>query len=67
MTIQQVKDPYMLLSLLNTKLRDEEPTLESLCKTHSMDINEIMSIMKNIGYIYNEKTNQFIVGGGDKE
>lgn len=66
MTIQQVKDPYMLLSLLNTKLRDEEPTLESLCKAHSIDINEIMSIMKKIGYIYNEKTNQFIAGGGDK-
>ncbi len=66
MTIQTAKDPYILLSLLNTKLRDEEPTLESLCKAYNMDINEIISRMKKIGYQYNEKTNQFIAKGEDK-
>ncbi len=67
MTIQTAKDPYILLSLLNTKLRDEEPTLQSLCLSYNLDIGEIVSKMKKIGYVYSEKTNQFTPEGGNKD
>lgn len=54
------KDPYMTLSLINTKLRDECENLEDLCKTYDLDIEEILGRMDVIGYSYSEKYNQFV-------
>lgn len=54
------KDPYMTLSLINTKLRDECNNLEDLCKTYDLDQEELIGRMDAIGYTYSEKYNQFI-------
>lgn len=54
------RDYYLLLSLLNTSLRDECSSLEDLCKTYNLDEKVIKDKMAQIEYTYNSKTNQFI-------
>ena len=53
------KDPVMLLSFLNLKLRDEYASLEDMCKSLSLDIEEILEKMKTIGYKYSLEENRF--------
>lgn len=53
------KDPVMLLSFINMKLRDEYPSLDELCKSLDADKNEIIEKLSGINYIYNEERNQF--------
>lgn len=54
------KDPYMLLSVVNMKLRDEAPSLEELCKTYGKNQDELVNQLDAIGYIYDAQHNQFI-------
>ena len=54
------KDPYMMLSIVNMKLRDECDSLESLCKVYDLDMEELLGRMDVIGYSYSMKTNQFV-------
>lgn len=54
------KDPYMMLSIVNMKLRDECPSLEDLCKTYDLDIEEVLGRMDAIGYTYSMTRNQFV-------
>ena len=44
------KDPMMLLSVVNTKLRDEYPSLRELCRSLSIDESELCSRLAGIGY-----------------
>jgi predicted transcriptional regulator len=53
-------DGFVLLSVINTKLRDFYDSLESLCYDLDEDIEDIKSKLENIGYIYDENMNQFI-------
>lgn len=53
------KDPYILMSVLNTKLRDFYPSLEALVKNEEADINEITASMASIGYRYDSVSNSF--------
>lgn len=53
-------DPVILLSVVNTKLRDFYPSLNALCDDLEIDINEITKKLSLIGYTYNEERNQFI-------
>ncbi|MBC2581338.1 DUF4250 domain-containing protein [Clostridium sp. DJ247] len=53
-------DPYILLSWINTKLRDEFNTLDMLCDDYEIENEDIINKLKFIDYIYNEETNQFI-------
>ena len=52
-------DPAILLSYINTKLRDEYPNLAELCK--SLDISEeyIEAKLSAIGYSYDKSKNRF--------
>lgn len=52
-------DPFMLLSFINMKLRDEYDSLDSLCDGLDEDKEEIVSKLASVGYKYNETTNQF--------
>lgn len=54
------KDPYMLLSVVNMKLRDEASSLEELCKTYQKDQGELEAQLSAIGYSYESNHNQFI-------
>lgn len=53
------KDPYMLLSVINTKLRDEYSDLDDLCA--SLDVNkaDLTSRLAAAGFSYDTATRQF--------
>lgn len=53
------KDPYMLLSVLNMKLRDNYKSFDELCEDMDCDAAEITAAMEKLGYLYDEKVNQF--------
>lgn len=61
MTNESIKtmDPQILLSLINTKLRDQYGSLEVLCDDLSIVEEEITKKLKSIGYEYNKESNQF--------
>ena len=54
------KDPAMLVSVLNTKLRDFYPTLDALCDDMEADKDELIKKCAAIGYTYIPERNQFI-------
>jgi len=54
------KDPVMLLSLINTKLRDYNSSLDDICKEYNLDKEYITEKLSMIDYHYNEERNQFI-------
>ncbi|MFQ7307315.1 MAG: DUF4250 domain-containing protein [Mediterraneibacter sp.] len=53
-------DPVILLSVVNTKLRDFYPSLEALCEDMQADQNEITEKLKMIDYEYDAVRNQFV-------
>ena len=54
------KDPVMLLSFVNTQLRDHYPSLEEFAAIYQIDATEVISALKTIDYAYDPATNQFI-------
>ena len=54
------KDPFILLSVINMKLRDFYPSLDALCDDMDEDKNEIIENMKKAGYHYDEARNAFV-------
>ena len=53
------KDPVMLLSFVNTKLRDFYDSLDMLCDETGADKQEIVSKLESIGYHYDPVQNKF--------
>lgn len=53
------KDPIMLLSVINMKLRDFYPTLEALCDDMDINQEELTDALKAIGVEYMPEINQF--------
>ena len=53
------KDPAMLLSYINTQLRDFYPTLDELCSSLMISKEELEQTLETIDYTYNEMTNRF--------
>ena len=53
------KEPYMLLSFINTKLRDDFDSLENFCESYNVNIKEIEEKLQNVGYKYIKEENQF--------
>ena len=51
-------DPTILLSLVNTKLRDSYSSLELLCDDMDIEKHKIIEKLKTIGYDYDESQNQ---------
>ncbi len=54
------KDPVMLLSFVNLKLRDFYAGLDGLCEDLQADADEIKEKLGAIGYHYDAERNQFI-------
>ncbi|MDE6729617.1 MAG: DUF4250 domain-containing protein [Oscillospiraceae bacterium] len=52
-------DPAILLSYLNTQLRDFYDSLEEFCKANDCDAQEIQKKLAVIGYFYDETQNRF--------
>lgn len=55
-----IENPTILLSLINTKLRDFYSSLADLCDDLDYDINKVNEILNSIGYHYNDSINQFV-------
>lgn len=53
------KDPYILLSYINTKLRDEYHCLEDLCKSLNIDQLSLQEALSEIDYSYARELNRF--------
>lgn len=53
-------DPMMLLSYINTNLRDYYPSLDELCSSKDIDINELTSKLESIDYFYDKSLNKFV-------
>lgn len=53
------KDPVMLMSCLNTQLRDNYDSLEALCDALDVDQAAIEATLAGIDYHYNRELNQF--------
>ena len=49
----------MLLSFINTQLRDQFDDLLELCVAYNLDINDITGKLRAINYTYDPATNQF--------
>ncbi len=57
------KDPIMLLSFINTMLRDKYPSLSELAASEGADENEIIEKLKAAGYTYDKDKNHFVALG----
>lgn len=53
------KDPAMLMSWTNLKLRDYYGSLDDLCDELEIDRNEIEKILNEAGFEYNQELNRF--------
>lgn len=53
------KDPMMLMSWVNMKLRDFYPSLESLCEDLEIDQKELTDQLSQAGFEYNCEFNKF--------
>lgn len=54
------KDSVMLLSVVNTKLRDYYDNLSMLCEDLNVEEAEIIAKLQAIDYEYDEQKNQFV-------
>ena len=54
------KDPVMLMSFLNTKLRGRYSSLEELCQDLEADQAELEKKLETIDYRYDPGKNQFV-------
>lgn len=53
------KDPIILLSWTNMKLRDFYSSLDELCDDLEIDRKELEDKLKNAGFTYNMELNKF--------
>ena len=54
------KDPILLLSVINTKLRDYYKDLDTLCHEMMIDKTILSEKLADIDYEYDAATNQFV-------
>ena len=54
------KDPFMLLSFVNTQLRDKCPSFDDFIDEFDADREEIVDKMGSIGFIYSIELNRFV-------
>lgn len=53
-------DPMILLSYINTKLRDEYATLDLLCDDLNADRGELEQKLASVDYRYDASLNRFV-------
>ena len=54
------KDPMLLLSVVNTKIRDHYQTLDALCEDMDVKKEELINTLRGIDYEYDESRHQFV-------
>ena len=53
------KDPFILLSVVNTRLRDEYPSLEALCREEDENESVLRETLRAAGFEYDAEQNRF--------
>ena len=53
------QDPFILLGVVNSKLRDQYDSLEALFEDMDADQEQLVQTLGAIGYVYHEELNQF--------
>ncbi|EJX04450.1 hypothetical protein EVA_07442 [gut metagenome] len=53
------KDPMMLFSVINMKLRDCYASLDELCEDLNVDKDEIVNQLEAVGFEYSAEHNKF--------
>ena len=53
------KDPMILFSFVNTKLRDDYASLDLLCEDMNVNKDEILTRLAAVGFEYNSAQNKF--------
>ena len=54
------RDSAILLSYVNTKLRDFYKSFDEMCSDMELDKSEIENSLAAIGYTYKKERNQFV-------
>ncbi len=54
------KDPIMMLSFINTQLRDNYSDLDELSAAYDVEKGTIIEKLEGLGYHYNPENNQFV-------
>ena len=53
------QDPFMLLSFVNMKLRDNYSSLQDFCEDYDVAEEDLKNKLNAIGFTYDETTGQF--------
>lgn len=53
------QDDFILLSYVNTKLRDEYSSLQDFCAAEGAEADQVAAKLNAIGYYYDEEENAF--------
>lgn len=53
------KDPIIMMSVINQKLRDYYPSLDNLCEDLNVERAALEAIMEAAGFEYNPVANKF--------
>ena len=53
------RDPFMLLSAVNMKLRDSYSSLDELCRALDVDKETLVKTLADAGFEYMPQINQF--------
>lgn len=53
------RDPMILFSYVNTKLRDRDPSLDAFCEEEGADKDALCATLAEAGFEYDPKRNQF--------
>ena len=53
------KDPFILYSVVNARLRDTYSDLDALCDDHDTTPEEVCAALSAIGFTYDPDLNQF--------
>ncbi len=54
------KDPVMLLSFVNTQLRDNYSSLKELADAYDANMDELVAKLAQINYHYDAAANKFV-------
>lgn len=54
------QDPIILLSYINTKLRDEFSSLDGLCTELGVDKEKLVQKLNAVNFSYDPQHNQFV-------
>lgn len=53
------QDPFILLSFVNTKLRDDYPSIDKMCEDLDIDRSELENKLREAGFEYSAENNKF--------